>query len=259
VLLSSVTSSTDAITNYIEQLKKASVKVLPPDVNQSDFEFKLTKAGIIYPLVAIKNIGSQTVQKIKEARDEAPFKGYEDFKIRLKGELKEPVMHALIFSGALDGFKLNRRTLFERRNAYSDAYELFVSDIVEKTFEEYDLGTLIEKEKEVLGFNLQMSPFLQYESYIKTHHLERLSELSTNSHQTIGYIKKINEIVTKTKQEMAFLEVTDGSVTLEMTMFSNTYQTYKGKIELNKVYKIQVKPNDYGGLKFIIERLEYLK
>ncbi len=258
-LLSSVTSSVEAITNYIDQLKKASIQVLPPDVNQTDFEFKLTDKGVIYPLIAIKNVGSQTVQKVKEAREVQPFKDYDDFKARLKGELKEPVMNALIFSGALDGFKLNRKTLFEKRNVQVDAYELFVSDIVSKTFDEYDLGTLIEKEKEVLGFNLQMSPFMQYETYIKDHQIDKLQALSTHSHQTIGYIKKINEIITKTKQEMAFLEVTDGSVTLEMTMFSNTYQTYKGKIELNKVYKIQVRPNDYGGLKFIIERLEHIK
>ena len=56
-------------------------------------------------------------------------------------------MNALIFSGALDGFKLNRKTLFEKRNVQVDAYELFVSDIVSKTFDEYDLGTLIEKRK----------------------------------------------------------------------------------------------------------------
>ena len=62
-LLSSVTSSVEAMTNYIDQLKKASIQVLPPDVNQTDFEFKLTDKGVIYPLIAIKNVGSQTVQK----------------------------------------------------------------------------------------------------------------------------------------------------------------------------------------------------
>ena len=69
VLLSSVASNTDQVIHYIEQLKKAQIKVLPPNINQSDFSFELTEKGIIYPLVAIKNIGTQTVLKIKEERD----------------------------------------------------------------------------------------------------------------------------------------------------------------------------------------------
>ena len=61
--------------------------------------------------------------------------------------MKEPVINALIFSGALDVFEINKKTLFEKRNIETNAYELFVSDILADHFEEYDLLTLVEKEK----------------------------------------------------------------------------------------------------------------
>ncbi|MDY0210824.1 MAG: DNA polymerase III subunit alpha [Acholeplasma sp.] len=258
VLLSSVASNVDQVAQYIQQLQKANIKVLPPDVNQSDFTFKWTENGIIYPLVSIKNVGTQTVIKIKEEREKSQFKDYDDFKNRLRSELSERVLEALIFSGALDGFGLNKKTLFEKRNNTVKAYELFVSDILDQSYQEYDLKTLIEKEKQVLGFNLCMTPIIAYQSYIDEHHITRLSDLSRKSTKTIGLIKKMTEITTKTGHLMAFVELYDGQTSMELTMFSTTYEKYKSIMDTSSVYVFEVRSNDYDGLKFIVSNMEKL-
>lgn len=259
VLLSSVASNIDQVTQYISQLKKANIKVLPPDINQSDFKFKWTEKGIIYPLISIKNIGTQTVNKIKEEREKSPFKDYDDFKNRLRTELSERVLEALIFSSALDGFNLNKRTLFEKRNTVVQAYELFVSDIVEKKFDEYDLKTLIEKEKMVLGFNLSMTPISAYKNYILEHKIDVLSELTKYSKKTIGMISKITVIKTKQNQQMAFIEVYDGHTSMEMTVFSSTYSEYKELMDTTSIFEFDIRSNDFDGLKFIVSKMEKLK
>jgi DNA polymerase-3 subunit alpha len=64
VLLTSIASNTDQVVDYIGKLKEKGIKVLKPNIQVSAFEFILTDQGIIYPLIAIKNIGTQTVTKI---------------------------------------------------------------------------------------------------------------------------------------------------------------------------------------------------
>lgn len=165
----------------------------------------------------------------------------------------------MIFSSALDGFNLNKRTLFEKRNTVVQAYELFVSDIVEKKFDEYDLKTLIEKEKMVLGFNLSMTPISAYKNYILEHKIDVLSELTKYSKKTIGMISKITVIKTKQNQQMAFIEVYDGHTSMEMTVFSSTYSEYKELMDTTSIFEFDIRSNDFDGLKFIVSKMEKLK
>lgn len=257
VLLSSIASNTDQVIDYIEQLKSKGIPVLKPDIQVSDFEFSLTKQGIIYPLIAIKNIGTQTVLKIQEVRQQGPFVDFDDFKKRLAGELNDKVMEALIFSGALDGFGLNKRTLYENRQLIHKDYELFVSDIVIKTYDEYPIEVLIDKEKTVLGFNLTLTPASLYQPLIEKFKLKKLNEIE-RTERVFGIIKRIKVIQTKTGKSMAFLEITDGVTTLDVTVFPEVYAKYGERLIEHKPAILTIEPNLYEGKKYILNRLEPL-
>jgi DNA polymerase-3 subunit alpha len=257
VLLSSVSSNTDQVIDYISKLKEKGIKVLKPDIQISDFDFLLTEKGIIYPLLAIKNIGTQTVIKIKEARLSGPFQDYDDFKKRLSNDLNDKIMEALIFSGALDGFGLNKRTLFENRQLIHKDYELFVSDIVMKTYDEYPLDVLIEKEKTAMGFNLSMTPVSVYEDIIQKYQLTPLGSIE-NTTRTLGMIKRLKVIQTKQGKSMAFIEVSDGDTNLDVTVFPEVYAKYGSLLSNKSLMILTIEPNQYEGKKYILNRIEVI-
>ena len=258
VLLTSISSNTDQVVDYIAKLKEKGIKVLKPNIQLSDFEFILSDKTIIYPLIAIKNIGTQTVLKIKEERTKGPFKDYDDFKKRLSNDLNEKIMEALIFSGALDVFGLNKKTLYENRQLIHKDYELFVSDIVMKTFDEYEIQTLIEKEKTVLGFNLAMTPVSLYDPIIQKYQLKQLSQIE-KTERTLGMIKRVKLIQTKQGKEMAFIEVSDGDTTLDVTVFPEVYQKYSNLLSQKGLLILTIEPNQYEGKKYILNRIEVIK
>lgn len=257
VLLSSVASNTEQVIDYISKLKEKGIKVLKPNIQVSDFDFLLTDKGIIYPLLAIKNIGTQTVLKIKEARASGPFQDYDDFKKRLSNDLNDKIMEAFIFSGALDGFGLNKRTLYENRQLVHKDYELFVSDIVMKTYDEYPLEVLIEKEKTALGFNLSMTPISVYQDIIQKHQLTPLSEIEKTT-KTLGMVKRVKVIQTKQGKPMAFIEVSDGDTTLDVTVFPEVYAKYGMLLSSKSLLIFTIEPNQYEGKKYILNRIEVI-
>ena len=257
VLLSSVASNTEQVIDYISKLKEKGIKVLKPNIQVSDFDFLLTDKGIIYPLLAIKNIGTQTVLKIKEARASSPFQDYDDFKKRLSNDLNDKIMEAFIFSGALDGFGLNKRTLYENRQLVHKDYELFVSDIVMKTYDEYPLEVLIEKEKTALGFNLSMTPISVYQDIIQKHQLTPLGEIEKTT-KTLGMVKRVKVIQTKQGKPMAFIEVSDGDTTLDVTVFPEVYAKYGRLLSSKSLLIFTIEPNQYEGKKYILNRIEVI-
>lgn len=56
--------ATDQVVKYINECKEMGIKVLPPDINESDLTFSVAKGSIRFGLAAIKNVGEQAVRSI---------------------------------------------------------------------------------------------------------------------------------------------------------------------------------------------------
>lgn len=84
-LLSVFKHDTDKIAAYITDCSRMGIEVLPPDVNTSDVDFRITdlpsgEAGIRFGLSAVKNVGEGAVQIMLDARRQGEaFKNLEDF------------------------------------------------------------------------------------------------------------------------------------------------------------------------------------
>ena len=104
-----------------------------------------------------------------------------------------------------------------------------------------------------------MNPLMAFKDFIKKEGLKPLDRLDKDDKKTIGYISKVTEIKTKNGDLMAFVQITDYNVTLEMTIFSNAYLVNKDKLILNQPMIFNIRSNMYDGLKFIIERIEHVK
>jgi DNA polymerase-3 subunit alpha len=97
--------NTDTIKIFYEDTVANGIKVLPPDVNASDYRFVPTDAKTIrYGLGAVKGVGEPAVRAILAARDKGgPFKDLFDFACRVDKRLaNRRVIEALVRAGAFD-------------------------------------------------------------------------------------------------------------------------------------------------------------
>ena len=128
-------TNVDKLTFFTSECKSAGIEILPPDINQSEAEFKVEGDGKIrYALGAIKGVSAAAMASIvKEREKHGKFKDISDFCHRIDfKDINRKQLEQLIKAGAFDSVDKNRAMLFNNietilKNIYS-ATELKVSE-----------------------------------------------------------------------------------------------------------------------------------
>jgi DNA polymerase-3 subunit alpha len=178
----------------------------------------------------------------------------------MKKEINDKNVEMLIHSGALDGFGLNHATMDQSKQIDQAGYELYVLDFTLQEKEEYSFAELAEQEKEALSLNLLYHPMRMYHDLIEKHQLVSLSDVIDGKiGRTLARIKKQKVIMTKQGKPMAFLELDDGVSTLEVTLFTDTYQKYRDRLDQDfMVFKLNI--NQFRGkISYVLDRLYDIK
>src|SRR6266699_1122869 len=103
-LLTSETGNTAKVVKYINECRDMGIKVLPPDVHHSDWNFTPDGEAIRFGLGAIKNVGQSAVEAIRIARQEVGrFHSIYQFceKVDL-GAVNKRMIESFIKAGAMD-------------------------------------------------------------------------------------------------------------------------------------------------------------
>ncbi|HEV7567608.1 MAG TPA: DNA polymerase III subunit alpha, partial [Microbacteriaceae bacterium] len=125
-LLTSVGDSKDKMALYLNECRRMGIKVLPPDVNESIGFFAAVGTDIRFGLGAVRNVGTNVVDGIRQAREEkGRFEAFHDFlnKVPIHVANKRTI-ESLIKAGAFDSLGSTRRALVE---VHEDAIESAVS------------------------------------------------------------------------------------------------------------------------------------
>ncbi len=111
--LSSDMDKTDKVVTLIDECAGLQLSVLPPDVNQSVYAFKVAgPASIRYGLGAIKGVGAAAVEAIIAERMNGAFKSLPDLCRRIDLQrVNRRVFEAMIRAGGLDAIGINRAVL----------------------------------------------------------------------------------------------------------------------------------------------------
>jgi DNA polymerase-3 subunit alpha len=126
-LLTSVGDSKDKLAMYLNECRRMSIRVLPPDVNESAADFTAVNGDIRFGLGAIRNVGYGVVEYIRQAREaQGRFTSFHDFlrKVPIPVANKRTV-ESLVKAGAFDSLGATRRALIE---IHEGAVERAVSD-----------------------------------------------------------------------------------------------------------------------------------
>jgi DNA polymerase-3 subunit alpha len=274
-LLSSEMGNTDKLVTYINECEGLGVKVLPPDVNESQGRFEVVEGGIRFGSVAVKNVGAPAISSIVDARNEkGRFTSLHDFCERVDLRLvNKRVIESLIKCGAFDCFGAARSQLFAvaddaiavgqrlQKDRLSGQFSLFGtgSDFREyPDVPEWHEGKLLSFEKDVLGFYISGHPLARYEKLIKTYSTVStggLHELEDGADVGIaGIVTRLRRIATKKGNRMAYVQLEDMEGSIEVIFFPRCLEEYatllkqdaliyvKGRIDLRQdVPKVVVK------------------
>jgi DNA polymerase-3 subunit alpha len=208
--------NTDKVVTLIEECRHMKLRIVAPDVNNSEYRFTVDNDGqIVYGLGAIKGVGEGPVEAITECRAEGgPFKDLFDFcnRVDLK-RINKRTLEALIRGGALDrlgpffsnepkayqaGIDRNRAVLLAAmeeaiqaaeqtaRSHDSGHMDLFGGLFAEpeadmyanhRNAKELSLKERLKGEKETLGLYLTGHPIDEYEGEIRRFARQRIVEL----------------------------------------------------------------------------------
>ncbi len=97
-LLTSQSDDQDKLNSYLESARNNGVKILPPDLNESESGFTPTKKGIRYGLGSIKGVGESVLSQYTGVT----IKDSEEFYRNIPSQINTRTLLALIQSGALD-------------------------------------------------------------------------------------------------------------------------------------------------------------
>lgn len=246
--------------------KKHRIKVLNPDVNESESNFTVNKNGDIrFGMGGMKGFGANIVDAIVAEREaNGSFKDIYDFCERMAGIVNRKAMESLVYAGALDSFGIERSRYFligsdglqfldellnyasvTKKNAEDDAASLF-GDAEELKAEkpeppamvgEADLLEILKKEKDMVGMYLSDHPLKRYEFELETFTSCRLSELDDlvtecereHRQQKVfiaGFITSTEVKTSRTGKPFAKTTLEDFSGTYELALFGKDYETF---------------------------------
>src|SRR2546428_756108 len=112
-VLSSDAGDTDKVAAAVAESVRMSIRVLPPDVNESYVDFTVVGAAIRFGLAAVKNVGLGAVDAILQARTESgAFTSLVDLVERVDPRaVNRRMLESLIKAGAMDSLGMPRAQL----------------------------------------------------------------------------------------------------------------------------------------------------
>jgi len=249
-LLTSETGNTAKIVKYINECREMGIRVLPPDVNSSDWSFTPDGEAIRFGLGAIKGLGQSGVEAMMAGRAEVGrFRSLDQLCERVDlGVLNKRVLENLIKAGAMDTLGGHRaqllagldRAIESGQRAWRDRQRgqtgLFSAVWQEEAAAEQPLPSVPEwsvkdrlaGEKEVLGLYATGHPLDQYQDKIKdlaTHSSDSLEGLSKGTEVMLcGILTGIQRRRNREGKPWASMQLEDRGGSLEALVFTTNYE-----------------------------------
>jgi DNA polymerase-3 subunit alpha len=105
---------TDKLSMFVEDMRRAGVECLPPDINSSQAHFAVENGAVRYALGALKGVGDKAMEELVDERTkDGPFASLPDFAARIDPRLlNRRQIESLAASGAFDAIQPNRAGVF---------------------------------------------------------------------------------------------------------------------------------------------------
>ena len=274
-LLSSVKDDKDKSAIYLGECRRMGIKVLPPDVNESDADFTPRGHEIRFGLTAVRNVGANVVESIRNARKgKGRYASFPDFLNKVDINVcNKRTIESLIKSGAFDSLGHARRGLLEQHERAVDSVvdvkkqeaigqdslfgallgeeEAVSATGIDLVFSdtEWDKGILLGYEREMLGLYVSDHPLSGVEHVLAAKSDCSIATLNAEAQSypdgsvaTIGgIISGLQRKMTKQGNQWAIATVEDLEGSIDVMFFPNSYQLYATALSEDSVVLVKGK------------------
>jgi len=256
-LLTSVGDDKDKSAVYLAECRRMGIKVLPPDVNESNARFAAVGKDIRFGMAAVRNVGVNVVESIMRARKEkGAFTDFYDFLRKVDAVVcNKKTIESLIKAGAFDSLGHTRKGLLA---VHADAIDAFLDvkrneaigqyDLFGGMFEddegpgpltvtppipvgEWDKSDLLAFEREMLGLYVSDHPLFGVEHVLSAaadRAISALAEEGTVADGQVltlaGILSGVQRRITKQGKPWASATLEDLEGAVEVLFFPNTYE-----------------------------------
>ena len=266
-VLSSDMDNTDKVVNFINECQKMNIKLLLPDINQSEYDFTVKNGQLVYGLGAIKGVGLAAIELILEERSKnGSYKDLHDFCLRIDlRKVNKRVCEALIYAGAMDGFASDRSIVFVSLEAAmksaeqvgkmndSGQVDLFGFARTNEAAQPLSVDQAYEiiwsnkqrliHEKTVLGMFLSGHIIDEDRFWLQSLKIVPLNKITPGRKKEsillAGVVVSITQRKTKSGKLMGVLQIDDGVERLELVVFSELYDEVKPLLKVDGVVIVE--------------------
>jgi len=272
-------SNMEEIKKIMDDCKKNGIKVLNPDINESDSRFTVNKQGEIrFGLGGIKGFGDNIVRAILAEREEnGLFTDIYDFVERMSGTVNRKAFESLLNAGAFDSFGLSR-SQFNLQCRNGDIFldvllkygELYKKDSMESAISlfgeaeelkperpeipamtgEENILEKLQMEKELVGMYLSSHPLDAYSFELENFTTCQVSELPALISEcqekktkmkvnVAGFVTAVTEGSTKTNRPMSKMTIEDYGGSYEFAFFGKDHEIFMQYEKLNSALFIE--------------------
>jgi DNA polymerase-3 subunit alpha len=274
-LLAVSQNDTDKVALYVADCRRMGIKVEPPDINFSGWDFTIQdhpdgKSVIRFGLGAVKNVGKAPVEAILQARGARPFADINDLarRVDLRAVGKRS-LECLIKVGALDAFgtrpallagldlvtsisgshfraaDMGQMSLFGAHTGVTEEISL------PKVAAEVSRREILNWERELIGLYVSdhpLSPVMNVLTEVVTHFSGQLAEAAHEEKVRVaGLVTRMRPHQTKTGKMMGFVTLEDVQGNIELVVFPRTWEQYAEAFEIDRVLMIDGKVDAMGG------------
>ena len=263
-VLSNNMNDIKSISFFLSECNRMGIKVLSPDVNESEYKFTVNKDGAIrFGMGAIKGLGKAAVDTIVKTREKGPYKSVFDMakRIDLKSANKK-AFESLALAGGFDSFPGVHRAQFfhqspsenmnflekiirygakSQESAHSIQLSLFGDSpevqIPEPKMPEVEPWNTLEelrREKEVVGIYISRHPLdmfkYQLDYLCNREAAEFTKDFVGMENQDVrfgGMIVKMEHLTSKNGKGWGAFTIEDYSGTAEFRIFGEEYLKFR--------------------------------
>ena len=269
-LLTSVRDDKDKSALYLNECRRMGIKVLPPDVNESQSDYTPLGNDIRFGLTAIRNVGENVVASIVANRAvSGRYESFGDFLTKVDGNVcNKKTIESLIKGGAFDSLNHPRKGLtliyleaidsvMEAKRAESiGQFDLFggspgsgeaaVTGVeIDIPNQEWDKALLLSYEREMLGLYVSDHPLLGVEHLLRSATDMPISQINDDSigHEQIvtigGLITQIQRKVSRRGDSWAIVTVEDLEGAIDVMFFANSYTQHSMNLMEDRIVIIR--------------------
>jgi DNA polymerase-3 subunit alpha len=268
-LLTSVQSDKEKTALYLSECRRMGIKVLAPDVNESDAEYTPRNNDIRFGLAAIRNVGENVVASITRNREEkGRFESFGDFLAKVDATVcNKKTIESLVKAGAFDSLGHTRLGLMSiyleaidsvsevKRAEAIGQFDLFGGNsqitsgvagvALDIPTQEWEKPLLLSYEREMLGLYVSDHPLLGVEHVLRNSRDITISQLVEENvaHESVftiaGLITNVQRKVSRQGSTWAIVTIEDLEGSVDVLFFSNSYQQHALNLIEDRIVSIR--------------------